>query len=195
MTRRVLRSFGPSLLFLAVIVALAFFVFGATRDSEPVPRRADAGSGRAAASWPAPPAHSAAAREPSQVASVNPWQRVLARLDRWRTAAWRRGDVELLRHVYTASSSGLAADRRMLDRYQDRGLRVAGVRLTFGHVAVLERAPRRVVLDVIDQLGKMRAVGTGGPPVSLPRDQPSHHHIELRRGATTGWLIASIETA
>ncbi len=194
MTRRVLRSFAPSLVFLAVIVALAFSVFGATRDSEPVPQRADAGSRRMAAGGSATPAHSAAAREPGQVAPVNPWQRQLMRLDRWRTAAWRRGDVELLRRVYTASSSGLAAERRMLDRYRDRGLRVTGVRLTFGHVAVLERAPRRVVLDVIDQLGMMRAVSTGRPPVSLPRDQPSHHHIELRR-VTTGWLIASIETA
>lgn len=194
MTRRVLGSLEPSVLCVVVISAIAFAVFGPARESDPAPSPAVAGSGIAAADRPGATASSVVAPQRVHLVPTRHWQRLLVRLDRWRTAAWRRGDVELLRHVYTASSPGLTAERRMLDRYRERGLRVTGVRLTFGRVVVLDRAPRRVVLDVIDQLGTMRAVSTEGPAGFLPRDKPSHHRIRLRRTAT-GWLIASIQAA
>lgn len=81
----------------------------------------------------------------------------------------------------------------MLERYLERGLRVSGVRLSFGEVAVLELAQKRAVLDVVDQLGRMRAHSLqDGRKLSLPRDQPTLHRIVLRQEAGR-WLISSVK--
>lgn len=85
------------------------------------------------------------------------------------------------------------AERQMLERYLERGLRVSGVRLSFGEVAVLELAPKRTVLHTVDQLGQMRAHSLrGGRKLSLPRDQPTLHRIVLRQEAGR-WLISSVK--
>ncbi len=192
MMRRVMRSLGMPLLSAAVILAVAYLVIESARDSPSAPHVADSVNARTAAG--ATDLGGDTGVETSRVGPARRWAQVLTRLDRWRTDAWRQGDRALLRHVYTATSVPLAAERRMLDRYRERSLRVRGVRLHFAQVTLVERGPRRVVLDVVDQLGAMRAVSTHGPTVSLPRDQPTRHRIELHH-KPAGWLIASIGAA
>lgn len=192
MTRRVMRSLVPSLLCLGVMASLALLLPDVIREGDSVAPARPVVKHASASSSPVRTVSAATARL-DQVATPGPWKRLLTRLDRWRTAAWREGDADLLTHVYMASSDVLNADRRMLDRYRDRGLTVRGVRLIFGQVAVVERTRQRVVLDVIDQLDSMRAAEKAGSTFPLPRDQPSRHRIALRRGST-GWLIAAVKT-
>lgn len=193
-TRRFVRSLGVPLLSTAAILALAYQGYEWARDTPSAPPGADSVSAPTAAE-PRVGATDLGSATGEQIAQARParsWTRVLTRLDRWRSEAWRQGDKALLRHVYVDSSAPLTVERHMLERYRDRSLRVTGVRLHFAQVALVERGRRRVVLDVVDQLGAMRAVSRHGPAVSLPLDQPTHHRIELHH-TPAGWLIASVE--
>jgi hypothetical protein len=116
------------------------------------------------------------------------WRAVLYRLDSARARAWRRGDPDLLRAVYTAQSPALDDDRHLLGDYARRGMRVRDVRLRFGRVAVVERRPGYVRLAVVDRLAAATAVSASGRLLPLPRDRPSRHRVLLRR-VGEGWRI------
>ncbi len=120
------------------------------------------------------------------------WRHVLGRLDAIRSRAWLHQAPQLLRRVYVPGARVLRLDRAMLVGYQQRGLRVRGVHLTFESVRVRSRSPGRVRLDVVDTLGPMTALGRGGRQ-ALPRDNPSRHVVVLARGAA-GWRIAGIRS-
>jgi hypothetical protein len=180
----------------AVLVAIA--VFDAVGGGSGVMRAlglAQSGTGGESSSAPSvapttyPPARAMA---PSPVRggsrSAVRWRVVLYRLDRARALAWRRGDPDLLRAVYMSGSSALNADRRLLGDYARRGMRVLGVRLRFGRVAVMEQRPGYVRLAVVDRLVAATAVSASGRLLPLPRDLPSRHRVVLRRVGER-WLI------
>jgi hypothetical protein len=121
------------------------------------------------------------------------WAAVLRRLDAARAVAWLRGDPALLRRVYVTPSPALRRDQRALSGYLHRGLVVRGVHLRFARVRLLARRPRLVTLRVIDRLGAMTAVDEGGGRMRLPRDQPTHHVLTLRR-TVDRWRIAAVRT-
>ncbi|MGI8887699.1 MAG: hypothetical protein ACR2GB_01810 [Nocardioidaceae bacterium] len=137
---------------------------------------------------------SAAQRSSSREASNDRWHRVLTGLDRWRAAAWRSGRVEVLRRVYVPHSTALRRDRQMLQSYLRRELRVAGVYLAFGPIAVREQERRCVSLDVVDQLGAAVAISRDGLEQPLPTDQPSEHRVTLCRHGE-GWLISRVRVS
>ncbi|MEV5001855.1 hypothetical protein [Nocardioides sp. LML1-1-1.1] len=111
---------------------------------------------------------------------------VLREWDRARAAAWERGDPVALRSLYVPGSRAGRADVAMLRRWQERGLRVRGMRMQVLAVAVRARGPDRVVLVVTDRL--VGAVAVPGA-LPLPRDQPTTRRLELRRVGGR-WLLA-----
>ena len=119
--------------------------------------------------------------------------RALALLRAWdarRARAWARGDVAGLRALYRPRSRAGVHDRRMLARWQARGLRVVGMRTQVLAVHRAEVSRDRVVVVVTERLVGARAVGRGRP-VTLPTGHPSTRRIELRRGPA-GWVVVSV---
>lgn len=113
---------------------------------------------------------------------------VLTDWDARRSAAWAAGDVDALAGLYTEGSRTGAADVRLLGHYRDRGLTVVGLTTQLLAVTVVQRGPRRLVLDVTDRVVAGRAVG-GSRPVSLPTDRASTRRVVLVRPGRT-WLVA-----
>jgi hypothetical protein len=119
------------------------------------------------------------------------WPAVLGRLDDERARAWSRGDLRLLRPVYTPASPALRLDGQALASYAKRGLRVRDVHLHFTRIAVLERGSRVVRLRTVDRLHPMTAVSSHGVRLRLPRDRATRHLVVLRR-AGGRWRIAAV---
>jgi hypothetical protein len=117
-------------------------------------------------------------------------QSVLHRWDAARAAAWASGDVAALRGLYTSGSAAGRADARLLRRYVDRGLRVRGLHTQVFSVRVLQRAPRRVVVRVVDRIVGGVAVGDG-QCVPLPHDRADRRTVTLRRVGES-WLVADV---
>ena len=106
-------------------------------------------------------------------------------------AARRRGRRETSRRwpaLYAEGSRTGAADVRLLGHYRERGLTVEGLTTQLLAVAVVQRGPRRLVLDVTDRVVAGRAVG-GARPVALPTDRASTRRVVLVRPGRT-WLVA-----
>ena len=161
------------------------------------PAAAAPGAGAPTAPAPAGKSQGQQATRPSNVPEplsthAAHWRGVLQLLDHARATAWRRSRPALLRQVYLPSAAVLRRDRSRLHAYTARGLRVRGVHLTFGSIAVVARAPRVVRLRVVDQLGAATAFDQHGDRRELPRDRPTRHTIELRRYAD-GWRIAGVQ--
>jgi hypothetical protein len=130
---------------------------------------------------------------PSSIsAAERTWNRILAQLDSRRTHAWRTGRPRLLAAVWTASSTGLAKDRRLLAAYTRRGMRVDGASLEFARVEVASRTPYTVRLRTIDRLRSAVAVRPSGTTIALPQDSWSRHLVTLRR-TPTGWRLGEVE--
>lgn len=123
------------------------------------------------------------------------WQRVLTRLDRQRSTAWRTGRPAGLRLVWTATSSGLRQDRDMLKAYAARGLAVTGVSLRFERLRVVRAGHDVAVLDAVDRLGTARVRRLDAPSGSgsrrLPADRRTHHRITLAL-TEQGWRISEV---
>lgn len=116
---------------------------------------------------------------------------VLARWDERRAAAWAAGDVEALRSLYAVGSRTGEQDLGLLRHYLARGLRVEGLTTQVLALAVVERSPRRLVLDVTDRVVGGAAVG-GPRRVVLPADRASARRVVLVRPGRT-WLVAEVE--
>jgi hypothetical protein len=174
----------------AVVIVLAALVSTRVASNRPgAPPDHAAVSPTAPAAAPLP-----SAWEGRPGALDNRWVRVLAGIDRRRGAAWRAGDPGALRTVFVSGSVELAADRRMLRGYVERGLHVDGVRMAFVVVDVYRWRPGRVSLLVIDRLGAAVARDGGGVAQPLPRDQPTRHRIVLQRVGSQ-WRIAAVTSA
>ena len=129
-----------------------------------------------------------AARPASVSGPVGPVPaRILAAWDEQRAAAWAAGDAEALMGMYVAGSRTGAADVRLLRRYRERGLSVAGLRTQVLAMDVVAESPTRLELVVTDRLVGGRAVGAGAP-VALPSDRASTRRVVLRREGGR-WLV------
>jgi hypothetical protein len=114
-------------------------------------------------------------------------------LDRWaaaRAAAWSAGDVTALRGLYTPGSPAGRADARLLRRYLDRGLRVAGLQTQLFSVRVLTSRHDRLVVRVVERVTGAVAVD-GVRCAELPRDRPVARTVSLRRVGDR-WRVATI---
>jgi hypothetical protein len=157
--------------------------------------RADVVAPRAApAGQPAGAVEVAAAPESAGWTCPGPcrrWRGVLHGLDRHRTRAYAQGDPALLSRVYLPGTRVLAADRRMLAAWIDRGATVSGVRL---RVLRADRLGRTVGagarLRVVDRLGPAVAHLPDGRQRALPRDRPTERVVVLVR-TRHGWRIAA----
>jgi hypothetical protein len=133
------------------------------------------------------PARTAAAARPADVPVVA----LLRRWDERRAAAYASGSPRRLADLYVAGSGAGAADLGVLRGYRARGWRVTGMRMQLLAVRVLERDPRRVVVDVTDRLDGAVAVRRGHRLV-LPRDRSSSRRITLVRAADGQWRVAVV---
>ena len=113
--------------------------------------------------------------------------------DQRRAAAYASGEPAALRPLYVPGSPAGRADRALLRAYDDRGLRVVGLRTQVLAVEVRRGTDRAWTLRVTDRLVGGVAVGRG-ERVALPRDRPSTWRIRLVRhdGA---WRVAQARPA
>lgn len=118
-----------------------------------------------------------------------PWADTLDELDARRNAAFVHGEASDLRGVYAAGTSILAADRRVLRSYRERGLEVDRVSIRLLSVTVLSERPRRTRLRIVDQLQPVRVRAPGEEWRALPRDGPTERTIVLTM-TPRGWRIA-----
>ncbi len=167
------RRLLPVLTALACACVVATLVVTMARPGEPT-----TGTTRPAETRPSQ-AQPSGARSASEV--LTDW-------DARRSAAWAAGDVEALAGLYSEGSRTGAADVRLLGHYRDRGLTVEGLTTQLLAVSVVQRGPRRLVLDVTDRVVAGRAVG-GARPVVLPTDRASARRVVLVRPGRT-WLVA-----
>jgi hypothetical protein len=179
-------------LLLAGLAGLVTWAGIGVAADQPAPTPAPAAAGRPASSSPPTAAVTAG---PTAADSVTPdpesghWSRVLAALDRRREIAFSTDRPGLLATVYDRDSTALSHDRATMAAYRARGLRLVGVRLQIRWVHVLAEQPRRAVLVVRDQLGRVVAVDGNGWRTQLPRDLPTTHRITVVR-TPNGWRIA-----
>ena len=172
------RRLLPVLTALACACVVATLVVTVARPGEPTPKEPGPAAARPAEARPSKtlPSGDGSASE------------VLADWDARRSAAWAAGDVDALAGLYAAGSRTGAADVRLLGHYRDRGLTVQGLTTQLLAVSVVQRGPRRLVLDVTDRVVAGRAVG-GTRPVALPTDRASTRRVVLVRPGRT-WLVA-----
>lgn len=155
----------------AVLVALAAWT---GRDaSSPVP------AAEPAAVAPSP------SREPGPLGVLRAW-------DRRRAAAWAAGDAESLRRLYVPGSRAGRSDVRLLGAYAARGVRVRRLTTQVFAVDVLEAAPGRWWLRVVDRVaggelvaaGRVRALHSG--PVVTRRVELVRRDDRWRVRSATG---------
>lgn len=116
--------------------------------------------------------------------------RVLHGWDARRAEAWSRGSASDLASLYLRGSDARQADRALLRRYADRGLRVVDLHRQTLAVRVLNASAVRLTVRVTDRVVDAVALGPGGR-VPLPHDRPSTVDITFRR-LERGWVVASV---
>lgn len=115
---------------------------------------------------------------------------VLHAWDVRRARAWARGDRGALRDLYVPGSVAGRRDVAMLAAWEERGMRVRGMRMQVLAAEVREATADRVRLVVTDRLASAVAVGRG-TRVVLPRDAASTRTVLLRRWAGE-WRVAEV---
>ena len=116
---------------------------------------------------------------------------VLHRWDRRRADAWAAGDPAVLTRLYVAGSRTGRRDVRDLERWRERGLRVAGLRQQVAALSLRRRAPGRLTVLVTDRT--VDGVATGGRyRVGLPRSAWLTHRVTLRRVRGT-WRVVEAQ--
>ncbi len=175
-----MRVLGVAVAVVAVAVAAAVVVVP-QRDPHPH----EGGTPDASAAHPAP-------ARPFDVRGTDLAEAAVLRAwDRRRAAAWAAGDERRLRRLYAPGSRAGTADARLLAGYRARGVTVRGLRMQVLAVTVLDRAPGRLRLRVIDRVAAATAV-RGGRRSTLPRDAATTHVVLLVRGPTGPWRVASV---
>lgn len=113
---------------------------------------------------------------------------LLGRLDAERAWAFVTADEARLDAVY--SSDALRdRDAAVLRDYNARALRLEGMVQLRSSCRLVERAPARIVLDVVDRLGPTRAVAAGAGQ-ALPADEPTRRVVILE-DTRSGWRVAA----
>lgn len=135
----------------------------------------------------------AVAPRPAAATPREPAREPLAVLHAWdvrRARAWARGDRAALRDLYVPGSVAGRRDVAMLTAWDERGLRVRGMRMQVLAVDVRQHTADRLRLVVTDRLASAVAVGRG-TRVVLPRDAASTRTVLLRRWAGE-WRVAGV---
>ncbi|WP_445255928.1 hypothetical protein [Nocardioides aurantiacus] len=150
------------------------------------------GTGRdAPAPAPAAPATHVARASPADNGGELGVLAVLGSWDRRRAAAWSAGDAEALRRLYVAGSRAGRADVRLLGEYAASGTRLRRLTTQVFAVDVLDRAPGRLRLRVVDRVAGGEVVRAGR--VSALRSGPVvTRRVELVRRAA-GWQVRRSE--
>lgn len=115
---------------------------------------------------------------------------LLAAVDQARAAAFAEADPDVLDEAYVDAGSA-AADRAAVDSYRRRDIRVIGAVMHRESCALVERAPGRITLDVVERLGTATAVAGDSKWWRLPRDRPTRHWVSLV-ATPDGWRIADV---
>lgn len=137
------RSSAAAFAVLSALAATATGIAWARPDSDP-------------ASLPEPAMSSistpASAGATPDVSAPPDWRAVLTELDRARSRAFARGDVDALTAVYAPGSPAARTDERALRRLTAAGLRAVGVRLRPVSVTLRRATRQEVRLTVVDVL-------------------------------------------
>ena len=115
---------------------------------------------------------------------------VLGGLDSVRVQALTSDGPGRLSDVYTDSDAA-AADRRLLREYADRGLVLRGAALQRLRCEVAHRGDDRIVLDVVDRLGRTWIVDSDGRERELPRAAAVQRSVTVVH-TVDGWRIAAV---
>jgi len=147
-----------------------------------------------AAETPARPSLDEAARTtatsaPGGPSLIEPVE-ILRAWDAGRARAWARGDLHLLRALYTPGSVAGRHDRAMLRAWTARGLVVRGLRTQLLSVRPLAHTRSSWTLVVTDRLVGGVAVGAGVRR-PLPRDQATTRTVRLVR-VRGRWRVAAV---
>ena len=112
-------------------------------------------------------------------------------LDATRSVALEEGWPDLLDAVYAPGSPLLKRDRELLESYERRDVDIERLHLNILEAKVVKAEPKRVRLDVTDQLSETRIRLRDGTARQLPRDRPTRRVIELVL-TEEGWRIGSV---
>jgi hypothetical protein len=122
---------------------------------------------------------------------VQAWLATLTALDARRAQAFARLDPAALDAVYQRGSRPWSADRALLASYQERRVRVHGLRIQVRSVEVEQPYGDAVVLRVVDRFAGATAVDTAGRRITLPAGPVTTRLITMTGGAGR-WRISSI---
>jgi len=114
----------------------------------------------------------------------------LGGLDVTRAQALADVNVTDLESVY-AGANVADTDRKLLEHYAARGLRIVGAGMIRSSCRAIARNPQRVELDVTERLSSSWAVNENGAARRLPRDGFSRRRIVLT-GGSSRWRVASV---
>lgn len=115
---------------------------------------------------------------------------VLGGLDAVRAEAFATVDPARLDDVYVDRRAA-REDVDILTSYRRRGFHLEGMALIREFCRVSERAPDRVVLEVVDRLGPTWARSADGSRRRLPRDRPTHRTVVLEQ-VGVAWRVAEV---
>jgi hypothetical protein len=101
-------------------------------------------------------------------------------LDAQRSVVFATADPGRLSELYVVGSAAGEQDRRVLEGYRQRGLRVMGADLEVLTCRVLWREGSRVRVAVTDRLRRSWALDGAGQATALPRDQATPRTLTLR---------------
>ena len=122
---------------------------------------------------------------------VQAWLATLTALDARRAQAFARLDPAALDAVYQRGSRPWSADRALLASYQERRVRVHGLRIQVRSVEVEQPDGDAVVLRVVDRFAGATAVDAAGRRITLPAGPVTTRLITVTGGAGQ-WRISSI---
>ncbi|RYJ06611.1 MAG: hypothetical protein EON52_05465 [Actinomycetales bacterium] len=114
----------------------------------------------------------------------------LGGLDVRRASAFATARSAPLEDVYV-DERAREADRVLVREYRTRGLRLVGMSMVRTSCRVLDEAPARIRLDVVDTLGPTWAVDRTGTATPLPADRPTRHVVTLAE-VDGAWRVAGV---
>ncbi len=123
-------------------------------------------------------------------------QALLRRLSDGRAAALQAGSADGLARVDAPGSPALAADVALLDRLQQRGLRLDGLSFRLADIRVTGRGPRTVTLEltVAASPHQRLPLAGGGPAVQVAGGSLRPVRVVLVRVApgAQGWRVREV---
>jgi hypothetical protein len=148
------------------------------------------------ASAPSPGSSGAGARRPDGVPTAAEAVALLRRLSDGRAAALQAGSAQALARVDEPGSPALAADVALLDRLEQRGLRLSGLSFRLSDVRVTGRQQDAVTLEAaVAASPHLRLPRVGdGPAVRVAAGDPRRVRVVLVRVGPdgSGWRVRQV---